>query len=186
MSTQQKINFRSRNLIFVDIETTGLDFTKHEIIEIAYLVVSAKTFEVVSEHSFKIKPLHIELADPKALEINGYSDKEWGGAQSLRSVLIEFNNTASEGMLTGWNISFDWAFLEKAFMDLGVTPKFDYHRIDVMSIAFAMLYSKKEIEHLNLRKMAPIFGINLPETHGAMGDIEATYKLFTRLMKNEN
>ena len=50
----------------LDTETTGLDPTKHEIIEIA-VKSPLGTF-----HSL-VKPQRLDLAEPKALELNGYA-----------------------------------------------------------------------------------------------------------------
>ena len=55
-------------LVFVDVETTGLDETRHEIIEIA-VIRGSQTYHR------KVQPQHIETASPRALEINGFSYK---------------------------------------------------------------------------------------------------------------
>lgn len=186
MGKKQEVNFRSRNLVFVDVETTGRFSIIHEIIEIAAVVVTGGEFRVIDEYTFKVKPLHIERADPKALEINGYSKRTWRSAPLLEEVLPKFNDLAADGMLAGWNISFDWAFLENAFVRLNIEPEFDYHRLDVMSIAFEKLYPTLDVKSLSLRKVASYLGISLPEIHRALDDSRATYEVFKKLMQNEN
>jgi len=181
----KEIDFRKRNLVFVDIETTGLEVERHEIIEIGAIVVSGKNLKALSEYCKKIIPEHIETADKEALRLNGYSEEKWKDAILLKDALIKLNRLAKNGMFTGWNITFDWTFLEKAFTRFKIKPLFDYHLIDAMSIAYAKLYDKKLLKRLGLRHVVKFYkmkGIR----HRAMEDSQATYQIFKRLMlKNE-
>ena len=54
---------KKHNLAFIDIETTGLNLLKHEIIEIG-CVLTTPELKVIEEFELKIKPEHIENADP--------------------------------------------------------------------------------------------------------------------------
>ena len=185
MIKQEEINFRDRKLVFVDLETTGLNPDIHEITEIGCLVVNARTLKEELAYEEKVKPVNIEKASREALEIYDYSEKRWKDAKPLKKVLEKIANIAPGGLITGWNVSFDWWFLDKAFRKFEIEPDFDHHRIDVMSIAYAKLYSQKKVTRLGLRKIAPYFGIRLTETHGAMVDIRTTYEIFKKLMVDE-
>ena len=68
-----------KNLVFVDVETTGLFMGSHEIIEIALIQTNPK-LEVMFEWHSKAKPAFPEWADKKALEINGYTEQAWKNA----------------------------------------------------------------------------------------------------------
>lgn len=181
-SNKKAINFRDRNLVFVDLETTGLDSEKHEIIEVAILVVEPRTFQVITEYVTKVKPQHMKTADPVALNMGVYNEEGWEDAKDLKTVMNEINKLSEDGMFSGWNVVFDYSFLSKAFNDLSIMPLCDYHVVDVMSIAFSRLYFKKDPQGLSLRKVAPVLGVDLDEKHGAFKDIEATYKIFKKLM----
>lgn len=177
-------DFRERNLVFVDIETTGLNPELHEITEIGALVVEPKNFRIVKEYSAKVRPEKIGSADPEALELTGYSEKSWREARSLDEVLREFNEISPGGILIGYNFTFDWSFLERAFLKCKITPNFDYHRIDVMSIAYFKILDDPEAKELRLSRMCERFGIRRGREHSALEDARATYKLFLKLMKD--
>jgi len=60
------MDFKKRPLAIVDIETTGDDELKHEILEIGLLVVRQKDLEVIDSGNWLVKPHHIETAVPAA------------------------------------------------------------------------------------------------------------------------
>lgn len=179
----ESIDFRKRKLVFVDIETTGLDPEIHEIIEISCLIVDGETFEEVGGFTEKIVPERIGLADPNAISISGYTQEGWQNARSLQEVIQKFAGTVPGGIITGWNVAFDWSFLEHALKRLNINSDFDYHRLDVMSIAYGKLFPDLEVTELGLRKIAPKLGIEIDEKHGAEKDIRATYEVFKKLMR---
>ena len=71
------------DLCFVDVETTGLDPVRHELLELAAVRVDRHTLEPLDHVSVKVRPERLADADPKALEVNGYSDDAWRDAVSL-------------------------------------------------------------------------------------------------------
>ncbi len=90
-----RLNFKDFDFAFIDIETTGRSFN-HEIIEIAVLRVSSYNFSVLEEWVVKIKPRHLEIAEPEALKINHYNDKDWLEALDEETALKIF--------LKKWNL----------------------------------------------------------------------------------
>ena len=80
---------RNHNLAFVDIETTGLDVLEHEIIEIG-CVLTTPDLEVIEEFELKIKPEHIENANPVSLKVNHYKEEDWVDALPLEEAMQIF------------------------------------------------------------------------------------------------
>lgn len=183
---RNEIDFRQRLLIILDIETTGLDPDKHEIIEIGCLVVDPQTLEVIAEYSSKVQPKHLETADPQALEINKFSLEAWKEAKPLGEVMREFNMFAPGGVPAGFNVSFDRGFIEKAAREEEVELTIDYHWVDVMSLVYEGLFSDKRfegLEKLGLTHVCEVLGISHREAHTAMGDARATLEVYRCLRK---
>src|SRR3989344_1051301 len=176
-------DFRDKNLVFVDVETTGLSPDIHEIIEVAAIVADGRTFSEVKSYSCKIKPEHIERAEKEALKINGYSPEEWREAIPAKEAFNKVANISPNGVIAGWNVAFDWEFLEHAFTREGIIHKFDYHKIDVPSITYAQLFKMGRFASLSLWSVAPLFGIKLPSIHSAMEDVRATYEIFKKVLE---
>ncbi len=177
------MDFRSKKLVFVDLETTGLIADKHEIIELGSIVANGSTLEEIVRFYKKIQPSHIETATREALKLIGFSQKTWAGADGAEKVLREFNDLAEGGIVVGWNVAFDWQFLEHGFLRYGIRSKFDYHRLDVMSMAYAKLFKEDRVTSLRLRSVAEFYGIEPSgKEHNAMEDIRITFEIFKRLI----
>lgn len=177
-------------LAFIDLETTGLLLERHEIIEIGLVLVHQHPdrLEVVAEREWKVAPQRIADADPKALEINGYSPEKWENAISLSQALTELSETGQGAVPVGHNVSFDVMFLEKAFeqhMPTGVTISsvFDYHRLDTIPMAYIKLYRDPRVEKFSLRALCDHFGITNQQAHTALSDTRACAELYAHLIE---
>lgn len=173
---------KERTLAFVDLEFSGLE-VKHEIMEIGCVLVHQPNFNVVREWKVKVKPKHIENADKTSLEMIGYSESEWQDAISLEQALLEFNKIAKDAVLVGYNTAMDFSFLNKAYFDEKIKPAFHWQILDVMSMAFSMLY-KKKIKGFRMTEVAEYFGIGNGKWHDALDDSRATYEIFLKLVKH--
>lgn len=181
---------KKRNLAFIDLETTGLDAEKHEIIEIGCIVARqiqcegrGCELEIIDELDLKVKPEHIETSDPESLKINGYHEMDWMFAVSLEQAMKVLSEKTEGAILVAQNVSFDWLFLEKAFVKTGVPNKMDFHRLDLISMAYAKLYHNPQIQRFSLRAMCEYFGIKNDRAHSAMADIRAEFEIYKKLIE---
>lgn len=173
---------RKHNLAFVDIETTGINVIEHEIIEIG-CVITTPRLKVIEKFELKIKPKHIENANPTALKINHYDPKNWVSALTLQNAIKILSKKSENCIMVGQNVSFDSGFLEYAFAKTKIKNSMHYHKLDTISIAWAKLNKKKNITHFSLREMCLYFGIENKNPHSALSDAYATYELYKKLMK---
>lgn len=181
---------KKRNLAFIDLETTGFNPTKQEIIELGCVVVEqvpqkgrGATLKVISELDLKIKPEHLENAEPEALRINGYNDAEWLFAVSLEQAMKALVEKTDGAIMISHNITFDWAFLQYAFAKTKLVNKMSPVRLDLMSMAFAKLYHKEEVQRFNLKALGDYFGIKNENAHTAMADIKASIEIYKKLLE---
>lgn len=169
-------------IVAVDLETTGLDPLKHEIIELGFLIFCDKTFKVYGQFNLKIKPEHISSATPRALEVNGYNEKDWKDAISLREALTFFAQATDGATMVAHNISFDSIFLETSFSMLNIEHKLNYHKLCTMSIAWAKI-PKGKVQSYSLKTICTYLKIP-PEdkVHRAVSGAIKCYEVYKKLM----
>lgn len=173
---------RKHNLAFLDIEATGLNVLEHEIIEIG-CVLTTPELEIIEEFELKIKPEHLEIADPVSMKINHYDKTLWTKAVPLKKAMKILSEKVKDSIMVGQNIAFDSGFLEHAFAKVGIKNSMHYHKLDTISIAWAKFHQDKDFEHFSLREMCLRFGIKNEQAHSALSDARATFELYKKLME---
>lgn len=172
-----------QDLLFVDTETTGLDPTKHELLEVAAIRCSPDGQSIISAYEAKLKPLHIETAEPKALQINGYTPEEWTDEKCVAPEIVVDNlqKMAVNTVLIGQNVSFDEGFLSPLFTTRNMKPPWGYHKVDTVALAWP-LFLHTSMEGLSLAKICAFLGVAQMPTHRAAADVAACREIYLRLM----
>ena len=167
-------------IALTDVETTGLDSKKHEILEIGLVVFDSEPlFEIYDTLDIKVKPEHIETAEPKALEINGYNKADWEEALPLKEAMELYWDKAQGCMFASHNVAFDYSFI-------GPCPhRFDtsnYHKLDTFTLAWIKIPHDK-IKRWNLKSICEYLEIEPePAVHRGINGAQAAYNVYTRLM----
>lgn len=170
---------------FIDVETTGLDKDKHEIIELAAVIAKNKDgiFTVIDELDLKIQPKNIEKADPQALRVNGYNEADWLFAVELEDAMKSFAEKTEGAIFIAHNATFDYGFIEEAFKKTGVQNRMHRYVLDSLSIAFGILNINDDVGKLSLGSLCQKYGVENKKAHSAFADAYATYEVFKAMMK---
>ncbi|MCZ6872552.1 MAG: 3'-5' exonuclease [bacterium] len=176
-------------LVFVDLETTGLDLDKHGIIEFGCIFETdgkreAETFQALSN------PGDVEHSGDAA-KVHKISRKNIDNAPALDEVLRQFDSRcADDAIISGWNTKFDEAFLFRAYQCYGLEWRFDYHIFDVWSLYKRLQLTRKlpAALHLGLGTLAKHYNIvrDGEDHHRALSDIEWTWRLYRLAVEQED
>jgi DNA polymerase-3 subunit epsilon len=176
-------------LAFLDVETTGLDPQKHEVIQIG--VVLARQYdrggnigpgiEKIEEIEMKIKPERIEDAEEDALRINGYNEAEWMFAPDLKNAMEHLGKKLAGCVQVSHNLTFDSAFIDKSFERAGMSNPMARYKLDTISIAFARLYNRPDVKY-SLKYLCELFQIKNENAHTALADAKALFDLYKKMM----
>jgi DNA polymerase III subunit alpha, Gram-positive type len=133
-------NHHAGPIVFLDVETTGLNPHVHEIIEIG-AVIARPPFEVIeASFSRKVKPENLAVASPEALRVNGYNEDEWRVAVSAKAAFCELFGFGERKMWAAHNSDFDMRFISAGFHRCGLTQDgLGFYRWDTMTMAWALL-----------------------------------------------
>ena len=169
-------------IMFVDVETTGLDSSQHEIIEIA-IITQYSSGNVIKYHQ-RIKIEDWGSVQPEALNVNGYSEELWKDAKPMSEVIQEIHCQFRSGLFVGYNPSFDWGFLCQAFKKYGLEIPWRVRLIDLMPMVHFHL-QPIGCQGLSFDAVRKFLGWSLIGRHTAPKDCDDTMKLYI-LFKNWN
>ena len=181
-----------RALAFIDTETTGLDPTRHEVIEIGCVIAVSQpmllgtpTLTIARELEIKIVPEHIETADPGALRVNGYNTRDWSDAIPLQVAMETLVAAVQGAIVVGQNVAFDWSFLVNAAgkTKVPLDRAVFYAKLDLGSIARGKFAGQAVVPaKYTLRGLCEHFGIKNEQAHTALSDAKATFEIYKRLL----
>lgn len=174
---------RLRPVVFIDTETTGLDESVAEIIEIAIVRFSSVSqFVETGCYESKVIMQNPLAAHPRALEVNGYTPERWKDAKEPGVVLDEIAPfLAGKPYLIGHNIGFDMKFLREMYRRADrKMPSTDYHTVDTVTLAWPAFVAG-HIDGVSLEKVCNHLGISNDGAHAAMADIRRTIAAYRRL-----
>tara|TARA_Y100001963_G_scaffold150181_1_gene230893 strand:- start:17 stop:589 length:573 start_codon:yes stop_codon:yes gene_type:complete len=169
-----------KKLAFIDVETTGLRSDYHEIIEIYILKITGDKKE---SYEAKIKPVHLDRADKKALKINGYDPKKWKDAIDQRSAAIQISEFLKGGYrIVGHNPSFDMGFIRSLLEDHNCSTWIDYRYIDTIVLAIEHL-EYCGLDSFSLSACRSFFGWDDNGSHTAKKDALDAFRLYEKLYR---
>ena len=157
-------------VVFLDLETTGLDPDRHEIWDIGIINEDGKEWNPL------IYPVHPETADPTSLRMNGYYDvfgsigpKKGRHTSARKDIAAILAESLAGKHIVGAVPSFDAAFLERFLRAQGYAPAWHYHLVDVEAMAAGRLQLIPPWDSDNISRR---LGVNpdLFERHTAIGD----------------
>ena len=188
-------------LIFIDVETGGLDPKNSALLQLSGLI-SVEGKPDVSFNYF-LRPFDSDTVSPQALAVNNFSEAEVYSHDSRfkdpRIVYKEFTallgkyvnkfDRADKFFFVGYNShAFDASFLREFFYknnDNYYGSWFFHPSIDVMLLAAHRLMNKRHtMPDFKLATVATELGITIDPTmlHDAMYDIELTCQIYNKLL----
>lgn len=168
-------------IALLDLETSGLDPTKHDILELGMVVFDSETFEILHTFDSKVALFSPERADPKALEVNGYTKEAWKDALSLREVLCRIAPLTRDATFCANNVCFDWAFFKEGCEKTASPITFSYRKVDIFSVAWAKM--PHTMASWSLKNICIALGIEPePEVHTALAGATKAYEVYKKLM----
>lgn len=185
--------------LFFDVETTGTDYRKHSIIQLAGMI--EKDGKVVEEFNFLVKPHEKAQIDEAAMAVNKktveeimqYPEMKEAHLRLLKILgkYVDKYEKSDKMWLVGFNNrAFDDTFLRMFFElngDRFFNSWFWSDSLDVLSLASQYLLDRRaQMPSFKLKRVAKELGIPVyeDELHDALYDVRLTrqiYRIVTRL-----
>jgi len=166
--------------VFVDTEATGLDHTRHELTEVAWIV----RFEDGRQEERVYYPEHtLDAAEPEALRMTLYHERiATQDTTPMAEWLEQFLADADGAVLVGAVPDFDARHFHLACRKLGLEPTWDHHLLDVETLALPLIAPGPETPR-GLARTCEALGIehDRGQAHGALYDARQAMLVFDRV-----
>ena len=158
----------------IDIETTGGKFNQEKITEIAILRIDenniVQVFHKLINPTKKIQPFVEKLTK--------LSNKMLKNKPIFSDFAAEIQDFTKNSIFVAHNVNFDYRVLCKEFKAIGI----EYSRKTLCTIKLSRKAFPLEKSY-GLGKLTSRIGIKINNRHSAIGDAEATLKLFEMIRK---
>lgn len=170
------------NYVILDLETTGLDFSRDEIIEVGMLRVADN--KVVE--TFNVLLIPSKLISKQIEALTGITNEllENEGCV-IGDIIQDIKCFIGDSILLGHNIKFDLCFLNKALFSC-LQESLDNQYYDTIDIYTKLLNGRKASKKLS--DVAATYKINVAEKHRSLADcytIKAVYDLLRQKIEEQ-
>jgi len=159
-----------RDLVVIDVETTGIDTTLADIVEVAGVRISKG--KIKDRWSTLVKPARPIVGN----QMHGITDKDVAKSPSPAEAVTKLLDWAGDAILVGHNVGFDLGFLSEALGGRTFEPG---TYLDTLVLARDGYPAGPE--SYKLSDLSKFFGIELQGNHRAAPDAEATAELVLKL-----
>ncbi|MGL4873180.1 MAG: 3'-5' exonuclease [Clostridium sp.] len=166
--------FDREEIVVFDVESTGVDVTEDEIIQIAAIRLNKDGEEIETFERF-IKP---SKSVGKSAYVHGFTDEELNKrGESKEVVFREFLKFIEGKVVVGHNVNYDISILSS-----------ELNRLNMEKILVKGVYDTLEIyrrfhgdlKNHKLEYLSEVFQVSNKPTHDALDDIRATGEILTK------
>jgi DNA polymerase III epsilon subunit-like protein len=175
----------ARNLLVLDVETTGSNPVIHEIVDLGAVLLDRATLLPLKSFNSLVRPDSLADADLRAMTIHGLTPHELNSAPPADDVVLKLSEQFGHDFtLCGWNICFDAQFLASLFRKVGkydFFEKFDYHKLDLWTL-FELFWThgSLDIPPKSFSDVCSYFGLQRQPSHRALEDAMLSAEVLRR------
>jgi len=169
------MDIRRVNFVSVDLETTGLNQKKDEILAIGAVPILGTRIMAGESYYTLIKPSKFRI---DTIRIHGLNPKELENAPEFSEIAEEVFRMIKDRIIVGYAVEIDYNFLKRAFKNEGYMLK--NQTLDVIELERAVCYilGERPISEMTLDNLAKKYGIKTPYRHNALADAFITAQIF--------
>ncbi len=182
----------NKDILILDVEATGADFTKYELIQLGAILIDKKTLKEKKSFESFIKPSKWNKREPEAMEVNKITWEQVKDAPTLKTVLKKFQKTfGTDVIVAPYGTIIDTAYLRLAYKQCKMTYPYDYHIYDIWPLVYTymakhkLLKNKSRFTGFKLEDAAKHFKIDVSENrHTALADCRLEAEVLRKILKS--
>ena len=167
-------------IIVLDTETTGTNPCKNSVIQIGAINFSDPN----QKFQITFAPFKGAEITQEAEQVHKISKDTFNSLPKFEDGIKEFHGwitsfkTENTITMAGYNIAFDYWFLNTSFAKANLTNPFDFHLVDLYSIAFS-----KKLTSFGLVKICKELGLETLPAHDALNDAIMTRNALVKILQ---
>lgn len=165
-----------KKFAIVDIETTGSYARPNSITEIALILHDGKT--VIDSFQSLVNP--DALIPPFITRLTGITNEMVATAPRFHEIAKKIWTMTEGAVFVAHSVNFDYSFIREEFKSLGA----NFRRDKLCTVRLSRRIFPGHASY-SLGNLCKSLGIEIKDRHRAMGDAEATVKLFESCLKND-
>ena len=165
-----------RDLLFLDVETTGLDAKTNSVLSIGAIRTDDTGQIVKATLNVKVKPT--TPVDPRAAAVNGYTEEKWADAQDPDIAAGALASLAQGTQIVGHCVWFDEGFCRALLNANGHAAPWDHRWVDTQSLAHLLKARYPELKYTSLQAVCDVMGWGRNTKHDAYEDAELARQLY--------
>lgn len=183
----------NKDILLIDTEFTGFDLNKHEILQIAAVLLDKKNLKEKKHFNSFIKPdpKRWKHRSPAAMAVNRITMEQLKKAPSLKTVIRKFDKTFGHNVIQAFYVGYnDKRFLMESYRRAGLKWKFDYHYFELWGLFYPFLAVKNKLNNIKdfagfgIESLLKIFKIKQPENlHDALTDCRVEAEILRKVIK---
>jgi DNA polymerase-3 subunit epsilon len=167
------MDLKDTKFCVIDLETTGLNVKKDEIIAFACVPVQELKLMVNYAYYTLVKPEKYKI---ESMKYHGISIDDLENAPSFNEAANNILKTL-DGIIVGHSVEFDYMFLKKSFKKIGI--KFEKDIIDIILIEKWLAKKDKNIKlDVTIEGLMNRYGLKDYYRHNAFADAFFTAQIF--------
>ena len=168
------------DVVFVDVETTGLDPEKDSVIQIGVVRTDYTGVEIKDRLSVKVLPT--TQVHPQAAAVNGYTREAWVGASEPLAAAKQLHAISRGAEFAAHCVWFDVRFCENLLRRNGFTVPWGRRYIDTQTLVHLMRAKDTSMNGTNLQAALESLGGERSAVHDAAADAEWARRVYQHVM----
>jgi CBS domain-containing protein len=180
----------TKDILLIDAEFTGLDPKKHDLIQLAGVLLDKKTLKEKKYFTSYIKPTRWRNRDPKSIEISKLTWETLKDAPKLENVIKEFDRLFGHDVTLAYYVGIlDIVYLLEAYKKAKLPWKFDYHSFNIWGLFYpyaalrTRLNNKDQFAGFSIEDLMAHFEITSAPLHDALVDCRVEAEVLRRIMQ---
>ena len=181
-----KIMRFARDILLIEIETTGNNPEKDFVLQISAILLDKDNLLEKDNFSTYVKHAFSQSTNDRIIQTLGITKEVWMNSPNQREVIQYFNSRFPYNVTISTHNIANVLFLKEMYKQLRIPYEFDYHIIDIWTLAH-VFFARQNLKKIpTAETLATYFKLPLGREHNTADKSKLLAELFRKLLNQSN